>query len=70
MKLLLYLAMCKNSVTNYAQSKMIQKFPECVEESDGHLHIFIPSTDSEKGSSRDSMAAGRSSLHLFYYIEL
>ncbi|XP_063594935.1 uncharacterized protein LOC134771910 [Penaeus indicus] len=30
---------------------------ECVEESDGPLHIFIPSTDSEKGSSRDSMAA-------------
>ncbi|XP_037794106.1 uncharacterized protein LOC119589580 [Penaeus monodon] len=40
-----------------ASSKIYAIVTECVEESDGHLHIFIPSTDSEKGSSRDSMAA-------------
>ncbi|XP_047493855.1 uncharacterized protein LOC125042351 isoform X1 [Penaeus chinensis] len=40
-----------------ASSKICAIATECVEESDGPLQIFIPSTDSEKGSSRDSMAA-------------
>lgn len=39
-----------------ASSKVYAFATESVEECDGRLHVFIPRTNSEKGSSKDSMA--------------